>query len=163
MNTEKIDLGNGEYAELRTDLTRADRRWWQSRVDEVRRSNGTAKPQKMEPDPDNPANLRTIPAEPGYLRPEESMQLTDELTARLLVSWSLPEPWSPAYADTLDLDMFDALDEAVTIQMNRLNGIAPKKKTSTISTGTSPDPAPAPRTEQTPKRSGTASGSSGAG
>lgn len=147
MTTEKIDLGGGEWAEIRTDLTRVDRKWWRRRIDEVRRSNGTAKPAYTGPDPDNPAQLREVPAVEGYITPDDDTMLKDELTAKLLIGWSLPQPWSSEYADTWDLDTFDALDDAVIVQMRRLQGLAPKKTTSATSASTSPDGAGAPRTE----------------
>ena len=156
---DKIDLPDGGWAQFRTALTGADRKWWRLRIDEVKRTNGTAKPAYHGPDPDNPAVMKDVPAADGYLRTEDDIALVEEVTARLLESWSLPHqlPYTAATGDLLDLDVFNAIEDATLAQVRRLNGLIPKPpRTSGTSATTSGDGAPAPPPVPAEPPSGTA-------
>lgn len=162
---EKIDLGNGDWAEVNTDLGYQDRRWWRIRVDEARRAKGGTGPQ-FEPDPANPAVMREVPGSSSELTMADNIGLIEELTARLLTSSSVLGlvPWTPEAAEALShshgLDACDAIEDAVIVQMNRLNGIAaPKPATNGGgSAGTSPDGTPSLLPEPTPGPSSTPAG-----
>ena len=122
---EKVDLGQGDWAEVNTDIGYNDRRWWRIRLAEVRKAEAAARPaadgQDSAPDLSMEANLGLI----------------EELTARLVVASSVPGlvPWTPEAAEALShshgLEACDAIEDAVIAQMNRLNGVsAPKPQTS---------------------------------
>lgn len=154
---ETIPLGNGHEAVIRTELTGGDQKWFLIQSGKLRRANGTGRPARSEPDPDNSAVLKDYPAEPAYLTEEDSFTLFDMLLARLLVSCTMPEvmPWTAEVRDVLDLDVINAIDEPIGEAMNRLRGVAaPKKKSGDTSATTSPDAAPAP-TDTTPPPSTT--------
>lgn len=161
---EVVDLGNGDSAEVRTDLTYADRKWWRIRVDTVRRANGTGKPAETKVNPDNPAEMIDVPAVPAELTMADNIGLVEELTARLVCGSTVPGlcPWTPEAADALSvshgLEACEAVEDAVITQMNRLNGVAaPKPRTTGGGSATgssdgpqSPLPAPTPEPSTTP-------------
>lgn len=158
---ETIDLGNGHSAEVRTDLTGGDQRWYYSERGKLARANGTAKPARSEPDPANPAQMKNYPAEPAYLLEDDNFAMLDMLISRLMISCTLSGvmPWSAAVRDSLDLDVVDAIDSAIGTQMRRLQGIPDPKRAKSGATGesTSSAAAPAPQTEPTPGTSSTPS------
>lgn len=152
---EKLDLGNGDWAEVNTDLGYQDRRWWRIRVAEVRKAEAAARPpaadgQESAPDLSMAGNISLI----------------EELTARLVVASSVPGlvPWTPEAAEALShshgLEACDAIEDAVIGQMNRLNGVAaPKPPTSGGgSVSGSSDGQPSPLPDATPEPSSTQPG-----
>lgn len=166
MTTEQVDLGNGQSAEIRTSLTGGDQRDFLAFRAKLAEANGSGSPARSEPDPDNPAMMRTVPAVPARLTVEDNFAVYDWLVDRLVVSCTVPYvlPWrppavaedgtvkDPGSRDETDLDVVNALDKAVIEQMNRLLGIAGPKPptagarsetTSTGGTATEPGPAPA--------------------
>lgn len=159
----KVDLGNGDWAEVNTEVGYADRKWWRIRIAEVKKARGVTGPQ-YEPDPANPAVTREVPGSAVELSMEDNLGLVEDLTARLVVASSVPGlvPWTPESAEALShshgLEACDAIEEAVIEQMNRLNGItAPKPATNGAgSADTSPGstaslpPAPTPEPSSTP-------------
>jgi hypothetical protein len=158
---EKIDLPDGGWAEFRTELTGGDQKWFYVERDKLMRNNGTGKPARVEPDPGNPAVMLQVPAVPAELTAEDNFTMLDMTAARLLLSWSRPEPlpWTPAMRESVDLDTIDAIDGEVNKAFLRLQGVGPKPATTTpTSSATSPDDADAPPKEPTRKPSGTASG-----
>lgn len=148
--TEVVDLGEGDYAEVNTDLGYSDRRWWRIRVAGVRKAAAGGA------DQDGPVDVSM----------EDNIGLIEELTARLLTASSVSGlvPWTPDAAEALShshgLEACNAIEEAVIGQMNRLNGVAvPKPPTNgdgsaTGSSGAPPSPLPEP----TPEPSTTPSG-----
>jgi hypothetical protein len=171
LGNEVVDLGQGDYAEVNTDIGYQDRRWWRIRVDKVRRAKGAGRGPQMEPDPDNPAVMREVPGSSAEFTMEDNIGLIEELTARLLVASSVPGlvPWTPEKAEELShshgLEACTAIEDAVIAQMNRLNGIAaPKPQTSGGGSGsTSGDASPSPLPAPTPPSSSTPPASSEAG
>jgi hypothetical protein len=148
---EEIKLGNGDTATIRSDLTYSDRKWWRIEVDKTRRANGTGRPAETKVNPSNPAEMIEVPAVPPELTMEDNIVLVEALTARLLTASSVPGiiPWTPEAAEALSrshgLEAVDAIEDAVIVQMNRLNGVAgPKKASSGGSGNTSPDATPSP-------------------
>lgn len=165
---DTIDLGNGHTAELRTGLTGGDQRWFFIERDRLIQGNGTGKPARQELDPDNPSVLLDIPAEPSYLRVEDNFTMIDLVAARLIVSttmpgimpWLPPENGEPGTRDTIDLDVVNAIDNALAGPMDRLRGAAPKRPaTGPTSADTSTESAAAPPMVPMPARSSTAPGS----
>jgi hypothetical protein len=159
---ETIDLGNDQSAIIRTELTGADEKWWFIAVDAAKRANGTGKPARTEVDPDNPAQMRTVPAVAAEITAEDNYMLTDALITRLMISWTLPGslPWKPEMRDTLTLEQIQAIDGAVIRQMRRIQGLGPKpQKTGPTSGTSSPDTARALPPMPTPAPSSTAPGS----
>jgi hypothetical protein len=152
--TVVLDLGEGDSAEIRDDLTYSDRKWWRILVDKTRRANGTGSPAGTKPDPANPAQMIDVPAVPAELTMEDNIVLVEALTARLLTASTVPGvvPWTPEAAEALSqshgLEAVDAIEDAVIVQMNRLNGTAgPKTGSSGGSGSTSPDGTPSPLPE----------------
>jgi len=141
--SEKIDLGNGDWAEVNDDLGYADRKWWRIRVANARRAKAAGE------------------AEAPELSMEDNIGLIEELTARLVTGSSIPSlvPWTPDAAEALShshgLEACDKIEDAVIEQMNRLNGVAaPKQQTTgTGSAGTSSDGTPSPHPEPMPEPS----------
>jgi hypothetical protein len=141
MTTETVDLGNGHTAEIRTSLTGGDQRDFYAYRAKLAEANGTGSPARTEVDPDNPAQMRTVPAVPARLRSEDNFTMYDWMISRLVTSCTIPGvlPWKiavfgqdgtpggPGTRDELDLDVMNALDTAVIAQMNRLLGIAGPK------------------------------------
>ena len=158
---DKIDLPDGGWAEIRTALTGGDEKWFYAERGKLIRANGTGKPARSEPDPDNTAVMKEYPAEPAYLTEDDTFTLFDMLIRRLVASWSLPYPpgsWSAEIRDAADLDLTQALDEGVGRQMQRLQGMGPKPvRSGGTSAGTSAAGATAPLTVPTPEPSSTAS------
>jgi hypothetical protein len=164
---ETVDLPGEHHAEIRTDLTGGDQRWFYSERGKLARANGTAKPARTEPDPANPAQMKNYPAEPAYLTEDDNFAMLDALIARLMTSCTIPGimPWKPLVKDaagnvtelgtrdTADLDLVDAIDAAIGTQMRRLQGIPDPKRARSGGTGgsSSPDDASAPPTEPTPE------------
>jgi hypothetical protein len=150
---DKIDLGDGDYAEIRTELTGGDQKWYLILRGKLMRENGTAKPAYTEPDPANTARMREVPAVAAELTAEDNIALLDAVLGRLLVSWSLPQglPWTSGMRDETDLDIMNALDDASLAASRRLMGIGPKLRSFLTSASTSSTTAPAPRTEPTPE------------
>ena len=145
---EKIDLPNGDWAEVNTDIGYYDRKWWRIKVAEVRKKAAAA-----EPDADE------VPM-------ADNIALIEELTAKLVTASSIPGlvPWTPEAAEALShshgLEACTAIEDAVIAQMNRLNGIAaPKPQTSGggSSTGSSDEPLSL-LPEETPESSSTPPG-----
>lgn len=139
--TEVVDLGEGDSAEVNTDLGYSDRKWWRIKVAEARKAAG----------PDSPPELSM----------EDNIGLIEELTTRLVTASSVPGlvPWTPEAAEALShshgLEACNAIEEAVIEQMNRLNGIAaPKPPTNGdgSATGSSDEP-PSLLPEPTPEPS----------
>lgn len=161
-DTERCPLPGGFHAEFRVSLTGADQKWFYSQRGRLMRENGTGKPARSEPDPANPAQLKTYPAEPPYLTEDDNFTMFDMLTARLMVSCTMPGlmPWTGEVRDTADLDVVEAIDAAVLTQMRRLQGIpAPKREPSGGTGGSSsPEAADAPQAEPTPETSTTLPG-----
>ena len=157
---EKVDLGNGDWAEVNTEVGYSDRKWWRIRIAEVKKAKGVAGPQ-YEPDPANPAVMREVPGSAVELSMEDNIGLVEDLTARLLVASSVPGlvPWTPEAAEALShshgLEACDAIENAVIEQMNRLNGVAaPKPATNGGgSADTSPGSTASLLPEQTPELS----------
>lgn len=151
---EKVDLGNGDYAEVNTDLGYNDRRWWRIKVAEVRKAAAASRPPAGEADQDSAPDVPMA----------DNLGLIEELTARLVTASSVPGlvPWTPEAAEALShshgLEACDAIEDAVIAQMNRLNGIAaPKPQTNGggSATGSSDGPpslplAPMPGPSTTP-------------
>jgi hypothetical protein len=157
---ETIDLGNGHTAEIRTSLTGLDQKEWYIERGRLLRANGTAKAARTAPDPDNTAVMKDYPAEPAWQTEDDTFALLDWLASRLLVSCTMPGilPWTAAVRDSADLDVVNAIDEAVTAQQLRIQGIGPKReKSGADSAGTSPAAAPSPLPAPTPEPSSTAS------
>jgi len=150
---DKIDLGDGEYAEIRTELTGGDQKWYLILRDKLRRENGTAKPATSGPDPANSAVMLEVPAVPAELLVEDNITLLDAVLGRLLTSSSrFALPWTPGMRDETDLDIVTALDEKGLEASNRLVGGGPKRNQSTpTSAPTSSTDASAPQPEQTPE------------
>lgn len=162
MNKE-IDLGGGNRAEMRVDLTGGDQKRYLIRRDEMMRENGTAKPAESRPDPANPAVMLDIPAVPAYLTVADNIALLDHVLANLLVSWTLPEqlPWTEDFRETMDLDVVNALDAAAMSVSRYIMGTGPKPtKTLPTSGDTSSGNAAASPEEPEATTSGTPSGSS---
>lgn len=157
---EKIDLPDGGWAEIRTALTGGDEKWFYAQRGELMRKNGTGKPARQEPDPDNTAVMKEYPAEPAYLTSDDTFALFDMLIRRLVISWSLPylpSSWSAEIRDAADLDLTQALDEGIGKQMQRLQGMGPKPgRSGGTSAGTSQAAAAAPPTAPMPEPSSTA-------
>jgi hypothetical protein len=132
---------------VRTDLTGGDERSYYVERGKLVRNNGTGKPERTGPDPDNPAVMKTFPAEAAYLTEEDNFALFDWLIRRLVISWSLPYPpaeWSAEKRDAEDLDLTHAIDAAVTPYLRWIRGDGPKPaKTGSTSAATSSDTAPA--------------------
>jgi hypothetical protein len=153
---ERIDLGeDGEWAEIRTEFTGGDQKWYLILRDKLARENGTAKPGQSMPDPANPAVMLNIPPTPAELLPADNMDLLDGVLARFLTSWSLAPalPWSSAMRDVMDLDnVVLPLDGAALKVSRHLLGLGPKPTKSTpTSAGTSSGSAPASPAEDTPR------------
>jgi hypothetical protein len=143
---EKIELPDEGWAEINTSLTGADQKWWGAEADRLKRANGTARPARQAPDPDNPAQMKDYPAVPAELTSDDNYAMFDALIARLVTSWSLPfapSAWNAGWRDETDLDIVNVLDSAVIPQMRRLQGVVPKKRSSGNSATTSPDGEPA--------------------
>lgn len=172
MATDTIYLPEGHTAEIRTDLTGGDQRWFFIQRDKLINASGTGKPARQEPDPANPAVMLDIPAEPAYLDVEGQFTLLDLVAGRLLVSSTMPGvlPWrlpvngpdgvqvAPGTRDDLDIDAVNEVDDAVGKQMERLRGVTagPKPKTNGPTSGaTSTESASALPTEPTPATSST--------
>lgn len=155
---DPINLPGGHTARFRTALTGGDQKWFYIERDKLMRANGSGKPASVEPDPANPAALIEVPAVPPSLTVEDNFTMLDRLIGRLMTSWSRPEPlpWTGALRDGLDLEVIDALDNAVAIQMRRLQGIGPKSRTAPTSATTSGEDAPAPHPAPTAEPSSTA-------
>ena len=164
---ETINLPGGYTAEIRTELTGADQVAYFTRRDELMQANGTARPAAMEPDPDNPAVMKEVPAVPARLTAADNFAIRDWAAARLLTSSTMPGllPWRPPSRDdpgtraALDLDVVNPIDEAVDKQQLRMLGISPKPAPPSTSTTTSPDNAPVSQTALPPPPSATAPGS----
>ena len=166
---ETIDLPGGHTAEIRTELNGADQVAYFTRRDELMQANGTARPAVMEPDPDNPAAMKEVPAVPARLTAADNFAIRDWAAARLLTSSTMPGllPWRPPSRDdpgtraALDLDVVNVIDEALDAQQLRLLGVGPKPAPArpSTSTTTSPDSAPAFQTGPPPPPSATAPGS----
>lgn len=157
---ETIELPDGHSAQIRTELTGADERWFLTEREKIMKANGTAKPAVTGPDPDNPAILKTTPAVPASITIEDSFVLFDMTIARLVTSCTMPGvlPWSAAVRDGLDLDVVNALDTAAGLAQRRMQGLGPKRpKTGPTSAASSSASATAPQTEPIPEPSGTAS------
>jgi hypothetical protein len=163
---ETIDLGNGHTAEMKTELTGTIERDYYSFRDKLLRGNGTGKPARTEPDPDNGANLRVVPAIPPEQTIDDNFALLDWVAGQLLMSSTMEGivPWKPYVAatetepakpgtrDLIDIDVVHAIDDAVGKQQRRIVGLGPKtKRTSGTSPTTSGSDAPAPLPEQTPE------------
>jgi len=174
--TDTIDLPGGHSAQLRTDLNGGDQRWFLVEREKLILSNGTGKPARQEVDPDNPAVLMSVPAEPAYLTMDDNITMLDMVAGRLLVSATLAGmlPWrlpvrdqagnitGPGTRDELDLDVVNIVDDALGKQMDRLRGVTagPKPKPSgPTSASTSTESAPALLTAPIPATSSTPPGS----
>lgn len=142
MTTEMVDLGNGHKAEFRTSLTGGDQRdFFAFRVKRAE-ANGTGSPARSEPDPDNPAVMREVPAVPARLLVDDNFAVYDWLIDRLTVSCTMDGilPWKPHVAaadgsvtepgsrDVTDLDVVNALDKAALEQQGRLLGVTGPKQ-----------------------------------
>ncbi len=168
---ETVPLPDGKSAEIRTSLTGADQRWFFVTRDRLMQANGTGKPARQELDPDNPAVMIDLPAEPAYLTVEDNFRMIDLVAGRLLVSSTRPGivPWvppkkgkdgqpdEPGTRDTTDLDVVNAIDNALAPLMDRLRGVVPKTRTTgPTSADTSTQSAAAPQAAPTPAPSSTA-------
>lgn len=154
----KVDLPQGDWAEVNDDLGYLDRKWWRVAVDKAKRAKGGGTGPRLEPDPANPAVMREVPGSAADLTMADNIGLIEQLTARLVVASSV-EGLVPCTPDALEalahshgLEACDAVEDAVITQMNRLNGVtAPKPATSGDGSGTgSSDESPSPLPEQTP-------------
>lgn len=153
---ERFDLGEeGQWAEIRTELTGGDQKRYLILREKLARENGTARPGETKPDPANPAVMLNVPPTPAELLAEDNIDLLDDVLARFLTAWSLPQtlPWTPAMRDVMDLDnVIQPLDEAALKISRRLLGLGPKQTKSTpTSADTSSESAPASPAEDTPR------------
>jgi len=130
---EKVDLGNGDWAEVNDDIGYNDRKWWRIKVAEARKAEAAARTADAEADLSMAGNIGLI----------------EELTTRLVTSSSVPGlvPWTPDAAEALShshgLEACDAIEDAVIAQMNRLNGVAaPKPQTNGGGSGTGSSDGP---------------------
>jgi hypothetical protein len=157
---EKIPLGDGgEWIEIR-DLTGADRKWWQIRMDDMRRTKGPAV--ITEPDPDNPAMTKQRPNPDAEFSIGENYDLMDALAAEILTAWSFPGgmPYTAEHRSFIPLDVSEAFDQAIIEQAARLRRGGPKPTpTGDTSETSSPGDATAPQTEPMQPRSSTPTGS----
>lgn len=157
---EKIDLPDGEWAEIRSETTGGDEKFYMVTRDKLIRANGTGKPGYTAPDPENPSVMKEFPAVEPELTAEDTYALLDAIVARLLLSSSVPGlvPWTADVRETTSSGIVRAVDAAVNKAVSEMFAGPKPTRSGTTSASTSGDDADAPRTEPTPEPSVTASG-----
>ena len=149
---DKIDLGDGEWAEVRTgrEVTGEDRDEWLLAIDDARQEKGPAVQYK--PNPENPAEMIEVPGDRS-LSLRDQLKIRDMLTARLVTSWSFPQPYSRQARSQMSLAACKKLDAVIEAQAARFtdDGPDPKEATTPISVTTSRDAGETPQGEPVPE------------
>ena len=152
----RIDLPGGQWAELKgpDDLTGADIDAYEEFLERVR-EDALGPELPPEPDPENPAQMRT-PERKGKWRVAHTHQTRDEILRILITAWSydLPLPYSAESRAALPGTACRKLDEAGgpagAVLNNAEEEIEPDPKPGSGSAGTGGSTGTSPENTESP-------------